>query len=209
MNINELKKKLEVYEELKNKMFFGRESDNKYCIMKENDKWVVFYYERGSRTALREFNNEESACEFYYIRLSKVRIREEMNNNKNEYLFDYNFLNREISLKINFDVFDDEEISFLQKKTLSEFMDNIKEIFTKSFKELKDYCGKNYNIDLNETNFYKYIMPKQIYIKRESKGKEYCKFAILCNFKEDVENGLAIVWVNNEFNEIGTQDIIL
>lgn len=209
MNINELKEKLENYKELENKMFFGRASDNRYCIMKENDKWIVFYYERGSRLRLNEFNDEESACEYYYIELNKVRIREEMNNKKNDYLLNYNFLNRVISLKISFDVFDNEEISLLQNKAYNQFMDNIQEIFIKSYDGLKDYCNKNYNIEIDETNFYKFIMPKQIYIKRESKDKEYCKFAILCNFKEDIENGLAIVWVNNEIEEIGMQDIIL
>ena len=159
MNINKLKEKLEGYEELKNKMFFGRESDNKYCIMQENGKQIVFYYERGERTAIKEF--------------------------------------------------DDEEISLVQKKTYSEFMDNIKEIFNKTFNALKDYCSKNYNISLNETNFYKYIVPKQIYIKRESNGNNYCRLAILCNFKEDVENGLAVVCKNNEIIEVGMQDIIL
>ena len=209
MNINELKEKLEIYKELENKMFFGRASDNRFCIMKENDKWIVFYYERGSRCGLKEFNDEESACEYYYIELNEVRIREEMKAKKNEYLIDYNFLNREISLKINFDVFDNEEISLLQKKAYYQFMDNIKEIFVKSYSALKDYCNKNYNIELDDTNFYKYIVPKQIYIKRESKDKDYCKFAILCSFKEDIENGLAIVWANNEIEEIGMQDIIL
>ena len=209
MNINELKEKLETYKELENKMFFGRASDNRFCIMKENDKWIVFYYERGSRCGLKEFNDEESACEYYYIELNKVRLREEMKNKKNEYSFDYNFLNREIALKINFDVFDNEEVTLLQKKAYNQFMDNIKEIFIKSYDALKDYCSKNYNIELDDTNFYKYIMPKQIYIKKESKDKEYTRFAILCNFKEDIENGLAVVWVNNEIEEIGMQDIIL
>lgn len=141
--------------------------------------------------------------------LNKIRIGEEMKSKKNDYILNYNFLNREIDLKIYFDVFDNEEITILQNKTFHQFMDNIKEIFIKSYNALKDYCNKNYNIELDETNFYKYIMPKQIYIKRESKGKEYCKFAILCNFKDDIENGLAIVWVNNEIEEIGMQDIIL
>ena len=209
MNINELKEKLEIYKELENKMFFGRASDNRYCIMKENDKWISFYYEKGNRLRLKEFNDEESACEYYYIELNKVRIREEMKSKKNEYMLNYNFLNRDMVLKINFDVFDNEEVSLLQKKAYKEFMDNIKEIFIKSYHALKDYCSKNYNIELDDTNFYKFIMPKQIYIKRESKDKEYCKLAILCNFKEDIENGLAIVWANNKIEEIGMQDIIL
>jgi len=209
MNINELKEKLETYKELENKMFFGRASDNRFCIMKEDAKWIVFFYERGRRCMLKEFDNEESACDYYYIRLNKIRIREEMKEKKNEYMLNYNFLNRDINLKINFDVFDNEETTILQNRTFHQFMDNIKEIFVKSYNALKDYCSKNYNIELDDTNFYKYIMPKQIYIKRESKDKEYCKFAILCNFKENIENGIAIVWANNKIEEIGMQDIIL
>lgn len=209
MKLNELKEKLKPYKELENKMFFGRASDNKYCIIEENKKWLVFFYERGTRCALKEFNDEESACEYYYIKLNKIRIKEEKKSKKNEYMLNYNFLNRDINLKIEFDVFDNEEITILQNRTFNKFMDNIKEIFFKSYSVLKDYCQKKYNIELDDTNFYKYIIPKQIYIKRESKGKEYCKFAILYNFKEDIENGLAVVWANDEILEVGMQDIIL
>lgn len=204
MKINELKERLEVYKELENKMYFGRASDNKNCIMQENNKWIVFYYERGMRVALKEFEDEESACEYFYIKLIKYI---EPSKNKEIKIY-YRFLNKEIPLRISFDVFDGEEITLLQNKAYTQFIYNIKEIFAKSFNELKKYCGKNYNIELNEMSFYKYIMPKQIYIKRESKGQEYCKFALLCNFKLDLDNGLAIVW-NKSDVKVGPQDIIL
>ena len=75
-----------------------------------------------------------------------------MKSKKNEYMLNYNFLNRDINLKINFDVFDNEETTILQNRTFHQFMDNIKEIFIKSYSALKDYCNKNYNIELDDTN---------------------------------------------------------
>jgi len=66
MNINELILKLENNKEL-NVYLKGVNniSDNRDCIINENNKWQVFYYERGKKTALKEFDTEESACKYY------------------------------------------------------------------------------------------------------------------------------------------------
>ena len=128
---------------------------------------------------------------------------------KNENIIKYNFLGRELSLNFIFDVFDNEEVTELQKETYNKVINNMDDIFVKSLEKLKEYCKNNYDIEVDETNLYKYIVPKEIYIKREKENEDYCKIGILCNFKCDIENGIAIVLINNTVCDIGMQDIIL
>lgn len=54
-------------------------------------------------------------------------------------------------------------------------------------------------------NIFKYIMPKSIFVPRT----EQKEVAIICNYKYDMEHGIAIVFENERLKEIGMQDIIL
>ena len=54
-------------------------------------------------------------------------------------------------------------------------------------------------------NIFKYVIPKRIFIPRTDKKI----VAILCDYKFDMENGIAVVFENEKFKEIGVQDIIL
>lgn len=37
-----------------------------YCIIKNYNKWEVFYSERGNKNNLTIFYSEEEACEYFY-----------------------------------------------------------------------------------------------------------------------------------------------
>lgn len=43
--------------------------DQRLCLMKDMDKWLVYYSERGSKLRLKEFEREEDACDDLYSRL--------------------------------------------------------------------------------------------------------------------------------------------
>ena len=60
--------------------------------------------------------------------------------------------------------------------------------------------------DSSIDNIFKYVMPINIYIPR-NKNKRVT--AIMCNYKFDVEHGLAVVFENEVFMVIDAQDIIL
>ena len=49
-------------------------------------------------------------------------------------------------------------------------------------------------------------IPKSVLIPRE---KEKRVVALMCNYKFDMEHGLAIVFENEQFKTVGPQDIIL
>ena len=55
-------------------------------------------------------------------------------------------------------------------------------------------------------NVFKYVMPKNVLITRNDKDRQ---FAVMCNYKFDMEHGLAVVFENEEFKTVGAQDIIL
>lgn len=75
MNLEELKIKLSQEPTIKNKFFIGRPSDNKYCIIYENNEWSTFHYERGRKTILKTYTNESDACVAFYERMMKAKER--------------------------------------------------------------------------------------------------------------------------------------
>ncbi|MCL2810842.1 MAG: hypothetical protein FWD25_03020 [Clostridia bacterium] len=42
-----------------------------YCISQHNGKWEVYYSERGRKTALKVFINEEEACTYFLMRICR------------------------------------------------------------------------------------------------------------------------------------------
>ena len=74
--------------------------------------------------------------------------------------------------------------------------------------EIKHYIERTSDTDVKAEkidNIFKYVIPKRIFIPRTDKKI----MAILCDYKFDMENGIAVVFENEKFKEIGVQDIIL
>lgn len=40
----------------------GRDLDERYCLVERPDGWHVYYSERGQRSGLRVFGDEDAAC---------------------------------------------------------------------------------------------------------------------------------------------------
>ena len=43
--------------------------DERLCLEKIQDKWSVYYLERGIKTTNKFFESEEDACQFLYVQL--------------------------------------------------------------------------------------------------------------------------------------------
>lgn len=116
---------------------------------------------------------------------------------------------RDIDLEVEFDCFDGEEITSIQKETYDEFMKEYKNIFNSAYPMIKEYCMTNFSslVTDNFDNIYRYVKPKQLYIKRSVTNNRVA--GVLCNFRLDMEHGLAIYIENGQVKEIGSQDIIL
>ncbi len=114
---------------------------------------------------------------------------------------------REFNLPIIIKQFKDKEITDIQKEAVECFMNNL-DIVDSAKKNVEEYVINN---GLSETgknsvdNIFKYVIPKSIYIPKEKKRV----VAIMCNYKFDMEHGIAIIFEEEKFKTVGPQDLIL
>lgn len=113
---------------------------------------------------------------------------------------------REFDLKVVFDVYSGEEVSSEQKEALEAF-GTVAESLLSDSSELEKYCMKKNRKEIGEsiTNIFKYIIPRSLFVKRNSKKHI---IALLCDYKYDEEHGLALVFENEKLTKIGPQDDI-
>lgn len=113
---------------------------------------------------------------------------------------------REFDLNIVFQNFPGEEVTSNQEKVV-ETITTLD--FGMALKPLKDYVLKYNSEDVGSseiTNIFKYVIPKSVLIPRENEKRVV---ALMCNYKFDMEHGLAIVFENEKYKTLGPQDIIL
>lgn len=114
---------------------------------------------------------------------------------------------REFELFISYSCYPGEEITDVQKDAVDIFCNNIVNVDS-MLDMLKEYVEKTSEaaVKSNEIeNIFKYVMPKNLFVPRCNKSV----VAIICNYKFDMENGIAIVFEDGKFKELGTQDIII
>ena len=115
---------------------------------------------------------------------------------------------REFDLKVVFDCFDDEEILPIQEQALKSFL-KADAAIEDSKKQVENYILNDDYAELETDsidNIFKFVIPTDIYISRTP---EIRTAALLCDYRFDEEHGIAIVFENERFKEIGTQDIVL
>ena len=74
MTINELEKRLhdigvpkEYYSILS-----GGLPNEVYCITNSNNVWEVYYSERGNKSSLKTFDDEEDACKYFFHKMEDL-----------------------------------------------------------------------------------------------------------------------------------------
>lgn len=114
-----------------------------------------------------------------------------------------NIFGRDFNLSCRYDCFEGEDILETQKNITGTFNS---EIIEKSKDEVFKYCiTESGGVITKIDNIFKYLIPESLYITRE----EPPEIAILCSYKFDIEHGIAIVFQDDKFKAIGSQDIIL
>lgn len=129
-----------------------------------------------------------------------------MNNENNIDIFVWG---REFRLEVIYDCFSDESILPEQEEALSEFLSH-PNLLDDAKPALENYIHKTKpeTSDVEEiNNFFKFVRPRSIYVKRPRNCEHI--IALLCDYKYDLDNGIAIVFKNEQLKEIGEQDIIL
>lgn len=115
---------------------------------------------------------------------------------------------REFSLPIEYDCYENEKVTKEQVKSLETFSSHTDWI-DDSKKHVESYCKKQVLEDKGNSkkdNVFSYIKPDYVFVKRD---KEQPRVAIMCKYRYEPEHGLAIVFSSKGEITIGIQDIIL
>ena len=115
---------------------------------------------------------------------------------------------RQFDLRVIFDCFDNEEVLPIQEQALNEFL-KAESTIQESKNQLEKYILNDEYAKIEGDsidNIFKYVIPTDIYISRTPETRTV---ALLCDYRFDEEHGLAIVFENEQFKEIGEQDIVL
>lgn len=115
---------------------------------------------------------------------------------------------REFELRVTFDCFDNEEVLPIQEQALEAFL-KADAAIEDSKKQVENYILNDDFAELESDsvdNIFKYVNPTDIYLPRTP---EIRTAVLLCDYRFDEEHGIAIVFENEKFKEIDTQDIVL
>ena len=115
---------------------------------------------------------------------------------------------REFDMDVIYDCYSGEEVLLSQKDAVKAFIKSEKTI-SESLDKVKEYCLLENMEEIGShsiENIFKYVVPKYLYILNDNKKHVV---SIMCNYKFDLENGIAVVFENEQFSRIGKQDSIL
>lgn len=115
---------------------------------------------------------------------------------------------RNFELDICMECYPGEMILDSQEKALSALLKTADSI-EKAKKQVEEYVISNNKRSFPDgkmDNIFRYVVPVSIFVPHNKK----CSLAvILCNYRFDMEHGLAIVFENGAFRSVGPQDSIL
>lgn len=101
----------------------------------------------------------------------------------------------------------EKEITDIQKDAVEKFT-SCEKVVNEAKNDVEKYVIKNGLKDMgmdSVDNIFKYVIPKTISVPKAKKRV----VAIMCNFKFDMEHGMAIVFEDEKIKKIGPQDIVL
>jgi len=113
---------------------------------------------------------------------------------------------RDFELDVIYECYPGEEILDSQKEAL-ECLTN-SELMEVALDAVKAYVKKTADsqIGLPIENIFKYVVPKKVFVPH---SKKTSKVAIMCNYKFDMEHGIAVIFENGKFHGVDTQDAVL
>ena len=116
--------------------------------------------------------------------------------------------NREFTLPVEFEQFDNAPISVAQSDAVKRFLTHSAWITTAK-RNAEEYCRKAVMADTTNSkkdNIFSYVKPQYLFVKQD---KHNPRVAIMCKYRYEPEHGLAIVFSHEGQVTVGIQDIIL
>lgn len=115
---------------------------------------------------------------------------------------------RVFELPVVYECYSGEEILDAQKEAFA-FLAGSKNEVARSLDAVKKYVRETKMGQLKDAlleNIFRYVMPKSIFVPHSEKHRAA---AIMCDYKFDIEHGIAVVFEDGIVSKIGPQDIIL
>ena len=119
-----------------------------------------------------------------------------------------NIWGRDFDLEIYFDCYTGEKISIEQKEALDLFLQN-PQLISEAKEKVIAYCLKRNAAEIGGTieNIFKYVIPQSIYVQKSPDNARVV--GLMCAYRFNPEDGLAIVFRNETYHEVGSQNIII
>lgn len=118
-----------------------------------------------------------------------------------------NIWGRKFELPVMIKQYGGEEITEIQKESIEKFQ-HCEEVLNASKQSVEQYILENglrdhniYEVD----NIFKYVMPKSFYVPNAEKRV----VVLFCDFKYDLENGIALIFEDEKLKKIGPEDLAL
>ena len=114
---------------------------------------------------------------------------------------------REFELPVIVKQFKGKDVTEIQEDAVDQLERNMV-IFDSAESEIEKYILKN---GLKENgisevdNIFKYVMTKSISVPKAKKRV----VALMCNYKFDMEHGIAVIFEDEKFKKVGPQDLVL
>ncbi|GHV00892.1 hypothetical protein FACS189483_11110 [Spirochaetia bacterium] len=120
-----------------------------------------------------------------------------------------NVWGREFELDIVYDCYTGEEVLATQTDALANFLTK-PELVNQSKSAVEKYCIERNADEVGSSvidNIFKYVMPESLYVQRTKDGRHVV--GLMCNYKYDIEHGIAVVFENEQLKYVDSQDSIL
>ena len=113
---------------------------------------------------------------------------------------------REFELNVVYECYPGEEVLDSQRAEFE--LIRTTDVVDAALESVKEYVTKTagLQVDTPIESIFKYVMPKSIFVPH---NKESSSIALMCNYKFDMEHGIAVVFENGNCKEVGTQDVVL
>ena len=113
---------------------------------------------------------------------------------------------REFELTIAYECYPGEEVLDSQRAEFE--LLKTTDVVDSALESVKEYVIKTAGeqIEAPIENIFKYVMPKSVFVPHNKKSPSV---AIMCNYKFDMEHGIAVVFENGKYKEVGIQNDVL
>jgi len=134
-----------------------------------------------------------------------------MSKYKDEFKEEFTVWGRKLELDVIFHLYKGEEMSEHQIRTYEDLKANHVKYFDSVKDEIYEYVEEDTGDEDLPENIFKFVMPKTIIIYREHNkfDEEPLEFALLCDYKYNIDDGISVSFENGESTGVGSEDVAL